>query len=498
MTDDHEVTAAVPVTVRGHPARLPPGDVLAAAYQPLARAAGAWFAEAAFAPWDPRARFAPPGPSRASLTAPACFMTLAMPAAPALIEAALPSPDLPEAMLDETAMLERIADIATPAYADEAEWTPIEAYEPAVEEPEPAADASLHPDEPGAALDHERPAEHDVAQPPDVASLPGATPAAQPAYWATADSLAWPPPAPSEPGEAKRATPAMAGLWATEPVVADGDNRLAQDNRPRMGRGARIAAIAAGAVVLVAACIAAILVVPRLLTQSSVPIATFNAPMMVLRAAGVGRVASVQVTNGQSVQPATVLLTIHTDPLPDPAASLLRDRLEAAQGRLAALDDALTQPTANTDAGRAHLADLRSQRAAAANDVAQLKDAVANIPAKPPTDQPVRAGVHGVVRSLEAQTGMPTAGGVPLVRMLDCDHAFLTVPSTAQLHAGEAVQVKLANLAAVPATVRSSSGIAEPPDALVIAPAPGAFVPLLSGSCPVGATATITPSITGS
>ena len=88
---------------------------------------------------------------------------------------------------------------------------------------------------------------------------------------------------------------------------------------------------------LLAACIAGAVFLPRLLTTGGIPAATFNAPMMVLRAATVGRVASVAVTNGQSVEPSTLLLTIHTDPQPDPAASLLQDRLEAARGRLAAL-----------------------------------------------------------------------------------------------------------------------------------------------------------------
>ena len=112
------------------------------------------------------------------------------------------------------------------------------------------------------------------------------------------------------------------------------------------------------------------------------------------------------------------------------------------------------------------MADLRSQRAAAANDVAQLRDGVAHLPARLPTDQPVRAGIHGVIRSLEAQAGTLTASGVPLVRMLDCDHAFLTVgPNSKQLHAGESVQVRLPNLPPVAATVRESSGVAEPPNA---------------------------------
>ena len=389
---------------------------------------------------------------------------------------------------------------------EEFESTPEPEPEP---EPAPAeAEPYLEPEpelppvaEPATALETP-PAEEPVA-PVIVAEPPVGPPPPQTAYWATdpepatsADSLAWTPPA-TEPG-GKRPTPAMAGLWSSEPTLATQDlSALPQDRvvRPRRRRWPRIAA---GIAILAALCVAGALVLPRLLSTGTSAAATFNAPMMVLRAATVGRVASVAVTNGQSVEPSTLLLTIHTDPQPDPAASLLQDRLEAARGRLAALDDALTQPTPNTDAGRSRLADLRSQRAAAADDVAQLRDGVAHLPAKPPTDQPVRAGIHGVIRSLEAQTGTATAAGVPLVRMLDCDHAFLTVGPDSRLHAGEAVQVRLPNLPPVPATVRNSSGIAEPPDSLVISPAPGAFVGMLSGSCPIGATATVTPSITGS
>ena len=43
-------------------------------------------------------------------------------------------------------------------------------------------------------------------------------------------------------------------------------------------------------------------------------------------------------------------------------------------------------------------------------------------------DQPVLAGVHGVVRSVETVPGAELAAGSPLVRLQDCDRAFLTVP----------------------------------------------------------------------
>ena len=378
-----------------------------------------------------------------------------------------------------------------------------EAVPPAapIDAPPPAAVTADEPIDPPPPVD--LPASE--AATPTVAPHPVAEePPGQTAYWATpaeaakgADSLAWTPPVDLAPG-APRPTPAMAGLWATTPATP-GDAFADLPGDPPPARRRNRLAIAGGVAALLAACIAGAVFLPRLLTTGGIPAATFNAPMMVLRAATVGRVASVAVSNGQSVEPSTLLLTIHTEPQPDPAASLLQDRLEAARGRLAALDDALTQPTPNTDAGRSRLADLRSQRAAAANDVAQLRDGVAHLPARLATDQPVRAGIHGVIRSLEAQAGTLTASGVPLVRMLDCDHAFLTVgPNSKQLHAGESVQVRLPNLPPVAATVRDSSGVAEPPNALVIAPAPGAFVAVLSGSCPIGATATVTPSFAGS
>ncbi len=288
----------------------------------------------------------------------------------------------------------------------------------------------------------------------------------------------------------------MAGLWAAEPTDAADTG-----SEPRAGTGQRVirraAAIVAGLIILAGAGLAVFLFLPSAFVSNMPPEATFNAPMMVLRATGPGRVASIAVQNGQTVEPNTLLLTIRTEPQPDPAATLLRDRLEAAQAHLAQLDQALAQATPTSEAARARIADLRRQRAAAATDVAQLQDGVTNIPPVRPADLPVQAGVHGVIRSLEARAGEATAAGVPLVRMLDCDHAFLTVGPDTKLRAGEAVQVRLPNLPPVAAVVRRSAGIAEPPDALVIATAPGAFVGELSGSCPVGATATVTPSLTG-
>ena len=104
-------------------------------------------------------------------------------------------------------------------------------------------------------------------------------------------------------------------------------------------------------------------------------------------------------------------------------------------------------------------------------------------------ERPVLAGVHGMVRSVETVPGADLAAGAPLVRLQDCDRAFLTVPASAALHAGQQVQVKIADIPAVAGTMRASSGIMEPPDALVVGLPPGSVI----GSCPVGASATVTP-----
>ncbi len=95
----------------------------------------------------------------------------------------------------------------------------------------------------------------------------------------------------------------------------------------------------------------------------------------------------------------------------------------------------------------------------------------------------------GMVRSVETVPGSVVASGAPLVRLQDCDRAFLTVSPDTHLVAGEAVQVKLPNLPLADGTVRASAGIMEPPNALVVTLATGA----LAGACPVGAAATVIP-----
>ncbi len=108
-------------------------------------------------------------------------------------------------------------------------------------------------------------------------------------------------------------------------------------------------------------------------------------------------------------------------------------------------------------------------------------------------DRLVLAGVHGVIRSVETVPGADLATGAPLVRMQDCDRAFLTISLGTKLKAGEAVRVKLPDLPPVAGTVRAASGIMEPPNALVVGLASGTMV----SACPVGASAVVTPSVPG-
>ncbi len=488
-----------------------PGEPLRPAYKSSSRANGLVDSADPFrAPWSPHDRFAPPGPARASFTAPATILVLAPPAFRLLPHV----PDLPALELDETGAPEPAVEPADAQPSPDTEL-PSEAHghagatDRSTERPGEPGPATAVEDAAGAATSGDgstRPDPDAVDLPADTGqTAPPALPAtaSSAAYWATtgartaggAESLDWAPPAGAK---LKPTAPSPFGLWNAEPVDMGQEVGPSLPGWPSRLGGRRIARTAAALGVLAAACVLGVLLLPRFLAQSGMPAATFNAPMMVLRAAVAGRVTSVDVKTGQAVEPSTQLLTIRTEPTPDPGATLLQDRLEAAKGRLASLDDALTQPTPSTDAGRTRLADLRRQRALTAADVAQLQDGVAAIPPGKPVDQPVRAGTHGVVRSLEAQAGTATATGLPLIRMLDCDHAFLTIGPTTMLHAGQAVQVKLPNLPPVLATVRNSAGIAEPPDSLVIAATPGAFTGILSGSCPIGATATVTPGTTGS
>ncbi|WP_158744744.1 hypothetical protein [Acidisphaera sp. L21] len=419
----------------------------------------------------------------------------------------------PYADLTPTVEPEPYADVVLPApEVLEPETLPVDEPEPYFEEPEPEPEPE--PDVAPLAAEWAFPEEPVTAEPSTGYADDGHLPATEQdealrsaVYWAEppappskpADSIEWTPPAETTGDRRGRATPAMAGMWAAEPADAAAGHPPQAAPGTGAGRIVRKAVPAlVGVVVVAAACVGIVKLLPHLFVVNQTPTATFNAPMMVLRASGQGRIASIAIKNGQAVDPSTLLLTIHTEPVADPAIGLLQDQLAMAQAKLSALDQSLTQSTPNSDSGRAKLADLRRQRAAAANDVNQFQDGIAHIPVKAPADLPVLAGVHGVIRSLEAQQGAATTAGLPLIRILDCDHAFLTIGSDAHLQVGQTVQVRLPNLPPIAATVRKSNGIAEPPDALVIAPAPGAFVNQLSGSCPVGATATVTPSIAGS
>ena len=104
-------------------------------------------------------------------------------------------------------------------------------------------------------------------------------------------------------------------------------------------------------------------------------------------------------------------------------------------------------------------------------------------------DKTVLSGVHGVIRSVETVPGADLGNGAPLVRIHDCDRAFLTIPPDTKLRNGDAVQVSLPGVPPFTGTVRASAGIMEPPDSLVIGLQPGAA----GATCPVGVTGTIAP-----
>ena len=105
-------------------------------------------------------------------------------------------------------------------------------------------------------------------------------------------------------------------------------------------------------------------------------------------------------------------------------------------------------------------------------------------------DRTIQAGVHGVIRSVETVPGADLAAGAALVRLQDCDRAFLTVGRATTLRAGETVRVVLPNLPPLAGTVRRSAGVMEPPDTLVVALPAGA----LAASCPVGSEGSVTAS----
>lgn len=420
------------------------------------------------APWSPSRRFDAPGPARAGMA----VLDMALPPAPSLPSlkaapvlapkaAAAPSQP-PAALLEESVVLESLEAIADRASG-------------------PAGDAPLPPEPPRAA----------AASAPAALPDPSPAPAAEAAPVQPEPAVAWPEPAGGQ--AAAQVRPAaepprpLASLWAAEPVE---DGSTAEPN----ARARRRVAFAALAGVAVSAGTAAFLILPHGPAAEPASAATYNAPMLVLRAARAGQVRDIAVRPGQAVAPASALLTLHANAAPDPASASTRVRLETARARLAALDDAMAQPTPTTDAGRARLADLRQQRAAAAADAVAAQDAADRLVPDAGTDTSVLANVHGVVRSVETQAGADASPGTPLVRLLDCDHAFLTIGVDSKLRAGDAVRVRLPDLPPAPAVVRRSAGLAEPPDSLVVPLASEA----LGGACPVGSTASISPMPRGS
>jgi hypothetical protein len=274
-------------------------------------------------------------------------------------------------------------------------------------------------------------------------------------------------------------------FWDVDPIPAEQESPETQ--RSRWPWGATVAA-AAGGVALAGASM--VMLLPSILPQSPGTVAVFNAPMIVLRASGPGRITTVAVKTGQAVDPSSLLMVIRTAPKSDSTALTAQNRLDAAQQRVTALNEAIAQAALTGDAARGRGIELRRQRDAAAADLAAAQEAAAHSVTPEPADQPVLAGVHGVIWSLEAQAGTDTVAGAPLVRMVDCDHPFLTVGNNSGLRAGDAVVVRLPDLPPVPAMVRAASGVAEPPGGLVVAPVAAS----LPRDCPIGASATVSPA----
>lgn len=196
--------------------------------------------------------------------------------------------------------------------------------------------------------------------------------------------------------------------WLVEPVPA-GSGRTRRNSRLRYALAGLVALVAAGAGYAVL----------RQDLRVHQDLALFNAPMMVIKAASAGRIASVSVVTGQAVTAKSSLLS-----------------LQAGDG----------------------------------------------------AGPPVLAGVNGVVRSVEVQAGADVVRGTPLIRLYDCDHSFLTLPTGTKIVAGEAVQVTISGQKPFTAVARASNGVAEPPDSVVVGIPAGS----LAVDCPVGATATVT------
>jgi multidrug resistance efflux pump len=222
------------------------------------------------------------------------------------------------------------------------------------------------------------------------------------------------------------------------------------------------------------------IVIPKMLASQTTLKTMFTAPMLVLRAVGPGEITNVAVTIGQPVEPSTVLLTIHANPLSDAAVDDLKTRLTQARARQTGLEGAAATPATSR------------QKEAAAAEVDALQKALAAAGGSGGADQPILAGVRGIVWSLDAQAGGKLQAGDPLAQLADCGRAFLVLqgaPST--LKAGQTVLIRMPGVRPFHGTVRPSAGVAEPPNTLVIDPT--GFSAASPNACPVGATAEIKP-----
>jgi multidrug resistance efflux pump len=312
-------------------------------------------------------------------------------------------------------------------------------------------------------------------------------PAAQEAEWPPGPTFS--PPIPDEsatPGRDfsvfRTPTPArppsgfkLGALYRSTQV---GDRPAVATPGGRRWLGRPIAVVAAVAGLVIAILLAIIL--PFVLSSPPTFTAMFTAPMLVLRAVGPGQITTVPVTIGQPVQPSTVLLTIHVNPLPDAVLDDMRSRLAQARTRQAALDD----PAAPAAA--------RRQKDAAAAEIDQMQKAIANAGGSTPVDQPILAGVRGIVWSLDAQPGAVLKAGDPLAQLADCGRAFLVVQEAQSLlKAGQTVLIRMPGLRPFHGTVRASAGVAEPAKTLVVEPT--GFAAVSPNACPVGTSAEIQP-----
>jgi biotin carboxyl carrier protein len=224
----------------------------------------------------------------------------------------------------------------------------------------------------------------------------------------------------------------------------------------------------------------AFVVVPKMIATPPTLKTMFTAPMLVLRAVGPGEITNVAVSIGQPVDPSTVLLTIHASPLSDTAVDDLKTKLAQARARQAALDSPGITPATSR------------QKDAAAAEVEQLQRTIAAASGSGTVDQPILAGVRGIVWSLDAQAGAKLQAGDPLAQLADCGRAFLVIQgASSTLKAGQTVLIRMPGVRPFHGTVRPSAGVAEPPNALVIDPT--GFNAASPNACPVGATAEIQP-----